>query len=599
MEDGPSTTPPSPDHLDSVRELSSIFAEQGGSAMNTTQMLRRSSLTGRFLVTRVEALYLEWHAERIRQRVIAVGVFGALGFLTAALLSMQGQSSYKSMVLSATPENTVAVMASTVGARCIPLLSVSLLLHPRLRSLLFNGRTYQHFIFFAYFMTMLVEIIPLLLITARDTGALLSRLPPPAEAIVSATLLSKSNCSALTRSTDPTYAVRSAYWHAINVDFCLFLAGGLTGMRPIFSLVFGVLVITLWHLHLIGMWRFTEHLRGPLQWTEENDWVPVYALDQLAPIYYRVLPILSMVFIAAIQDRAHRDEFYYRQLLHLAKNARIEQLLREKDRLNWDHRLRGGQPSPRVEVQDGAHDLRFSSTEALAAGEAERGGADEEFAGQDTLQERDLHAIDVNINASDMASEGPSQQEGRSSSYAKRSIIHLVDNSSSGGEPRVQANAPQANAPQLTTTSRLTHPEEGGDDTGGSCSELGEIFRAGSRASGSLGGESRAGSIEGELGRMVAPAATCASCAGTSARCSRGLTRRALAQAPSAPVSSPPSSGWRSPFLAMRESSATLVSRERAVVLWRTLREMELFPKSSAGSETSTSYAGSDVSANA
>ena len=109
MEDGPSTTPPSPDHLDSVRELSSIFAEQGGSAMNTTQMLRRFSLTGRFLVTRVEALYLEWHAERIRQRVIAVGVFGALGFLTAALLSMQGQSSYKSMVLSATPENTVAV----------------------------------------------------------------------------------------------------------------------------------------------------------------------------------------------------------------------------------------------------------------------------------------------------------------------------------------------------------------------------------------------------------------------------------------------------------------------------------------------------------
>ena len=52
-----------------------------------------------------------------------------------------------------------------------------------------------------------------------------------------------------------------------------------------------------------------------------------------------------------MQERAHRDEFRYLQLLQYAKNARIEQLQREKDRLRWDWRLM--QPSSSAEPSGG------------------------------------------------------------------------------------------------------------------------------------------------------------------------------------------------------------------------------------------------------
>ena len=332
VDDSSHSSPGEAARLASIDELAGRFSEQEASAITS---LHRSRLTGHYLAPGMEDAYREWHAVLLRPRLIVIfGCVGA-GFSVASLLVLQTQHSYKALIVEAHPEAELSIIVSTVLARLSPFVSVLLLLLPWTRCML-TGRTYQYWVLVNMICPVLIDVGALIVITAGDETQVL--LPSAQEAISSA-LVNRSACSALTMTTDPVHAVRSAYWHAINADFLLAIAGGLSGLRPLHSFVLGLMIAPILHLQLQGLWRFTEMQRGPLEW-KGTEWVPVYELGQVVPIYFRLLPVITMVFISGMQERAHREEFRYRQLLQAAKNTRIEQLEREKDRLAWDRKLR-------------------------------------------------------------------------------------------------------------------------------------------------------------------------------------------------------------------------------------------------------------------
>ena len=145
-------------------------------------------------------------------------------------------------------------------------------------------------------------------------------------------------------SEEPTAAARQTTWHSINIDFFFMIAGGLSGLHTHSAALLAAIVMPLCHDQLESVWAATTTLRGPLQLAGAggggggdgsggdgsggggDSWVPVYPPTPLISIYFRIVPVLGMLFIALAQELAQRQEFRYRRLLQHAKNTRIEQL---------------------------------------------------------------------------------------------------------------------------------------------------------------------------------------------------------------------------------------------------------------------------------
>jgi len=526
--------------LASIKELMSRISEEEAASMNPT--LRRSWFTGHFLAPGMEESYRLWQAEMMRPRAkVAFAVGGAM-LVGAAALSLQNKHSYKSLMMKAARHDVQStVLITTFISRVCPFVSAGLMAAPRR---IITGQMFQQFVFLSTVIPILVEVLPLIIISSGD-AEVLQTLPSPA--LVGAALVNKSVCITMLTTEDPLQSVRSAYWHALNSDFVLTFAGGFCGLRTIYCFVLGLILTALFHLQLQGLWDFTEMQRGPLWW-EDDRWSRIHPSGTVVPLYFRILPFFTMVLVAAIQECAHREQFRYHQLLHLAKNARIEQLHREKDRLIWDSRLKeererkyGGhsQRSERSERKRvaGVHAPAFHSTVSVAEPAA-------------TYAELDLSAVEAHV---DLEPDG--------------SWIHADEEGGEGrgGSSSAGSRARATFATTLTTVpprqphnSRYFQPSEASSST--SCSELGAILNAASHL----------------RTQPPAPAPAAAPVEGLGR-----LTCQRVAPSKSTGCSSARSTPSRD-MSSSRASSRPLLSRVRDAALWRSLQDLGLMPSSTA-----------------
>ena len=127
------------------------------------KMLRRTWGSGQFLDPDLEMAYKRWHAQMLRPRFGVINFAAFVCFTVGALPALINEHSLKNMIISVHPEVEPLIVVCTISARLMPLIISILVFLPRTRGAL-TARTYQPIAFGSFFIPMLIEVTPFLVL---------------------------------------------------------------------------------------------------------------------------------------------------------------------------------------------------------------------------------------------------------------------------------------------------------------------------------------------------------------------------------------------------------------------------------------------------
>ena len=336
--------------------------------------LARVGLLRRFASPHAEQEYATWKAELLRLRLFLLLLVSFLAYSVGAAAAIFNEHSYKAAILRKYPSQQALLLGSTIAARvftlgCLLVVGGSMVGWCRPTQYLLSGKRYPGFVMISFLVPLFIEVIPVL---ATSTQSTIDSLAPPLNAtdnlstsvITSLTCYNFNDGDASVVAVDAAHAVRGAYWNALLTDLYFSFGGGMSGLSLVPRLMLGLVATPMLHAYLEVFWRATDASRGPFRWSG-TEWHQLDPTESLIPLYFRLFPFIAMLVIGGMQERALREEFRYRRLLKYAKDARIEQLVREKERLDWDRKLRLATSPPAIHT-DGTLPRPPPKTEALS-----------------------------------------------------------------------------------------------------------------------------------------------------------------------------------------------------------------------------------------
>ena len=277
--------------------------------------LLRHWLTGKFEDRATERAYQSWHLRLWTPRFRVLLLVTNCVYMGGALSSLCDNLSFANQLIIVHPELKFLVVITTLLARVCGLFGLALNHNNRF----VQAESYQRHMFMLLIMPSVVEALPSLWLIASWHWSAQLGLTEEMSAIASASW-----------SRDPVHAARACYWHATLTDFFCTVIGGLSGLTPTACLLLGLVAIALQHTTLVVAWTATSSLRAQSAFLSG---------ETLVPLFFRFVPLLAMFLISLSQEHTQREEFRFKYLLQQLREERVEQLQREKERLDWESKL--------------------------------------------------------------------------------------------------------------------------------------------------------------------------------------------------------------------------------------------------------------------
>ena len=286
---------------------------------------------GKFDKPRLEAAYRVWHHRLWMPRVKVMYLLSSVVYLGGFMFNfLVTKSSLKSLVAEVFPHTSTTLSVTAFIARSIPLLMAVVMILPATRKLI-TPDNFQLVMGLSYVVPIVIEQVYPSIPVALNPGQL-SDVPDAEDAAAGFFSYNASTPNLEMWHANPTISVRQTYYHVTLVDFYFVALGALSGLLPEIVLLVGSLASVVNQLQFSNIYGILDTLRPggslELSWrTLRVTWL------------YRFVPLLWSVIISIQLDRGQRMEFYVRVELKRAQDRRIEQLKREKSRLDWDRRL--------------------------------------------------------------------------------------------------------------------------------------------------------------------------------------------------------------------------------------------------------------------